>query len=119
MSAQRYVERRSSGLSLRWVALATTMLGTVLYGWFIGVIEVIESGRIALVTALGGLETFSGSLIYELLDGPAGVIETAWLSNAAFLESFGIAAFPIAMIEVVVVIYLLVSGMSILLRGVT
>lgn len=112
-----------SGPSLNLEQLAAALSGTVVYGWFVGftdLVGMILSGATSSYRGLG--EWLSGSLIPALFAIALDPAATAYQSNIEFIESLGIAGYPVAAVELLVVGWLLIQISSIsieIIDGVT
>jgi hypothetical protein len=87
------------------------MSGTVIYGWFAGVVETIDRIGSGAASAYRDLGTWiAEGVIGSLLEIPIGTIETAVGANSEFLASLGVIAPVVAAIELLVVVWIIVRA---------
>lgn len=111
MSASDIIDTSGSTPSLRVSALVAAMSGTVIYGWFAGVVETIDrigSGAASAYRDLG--DWIAEGVIGSLLEIPIGIIETAVSANSEFLALLGAIAPIVAAIEVALIVWILVRA---------
>ena len=104
--------------SVRIRQLVTYLVGTVLFGWILGIVDVLSTLGGGIGVALRGFESWVTSLLRETLAVPSSALSTAAQSNADFLVSLGALGIVLAVVEVVVVMTLVLWGGRILVSGV-
>jgi hypothetical protein len=101
-------------------ALGVTALGIVIREWILGVIETIGSIGSGIGFVLGGFGSFIESLISAFFGSIIGAIRGSFAANATWIsETFGILAPAVAIVEIVIIVWLLGATISIALRSVS
>lgn len=98
---------------VKWGAVATTLAGAAALGWFNGLVAYIQTTMSGASGAVGDLAQFVGGqygLVASLFGIPLGAISGAFAGNIEFLARFGLAAWPLAILEVMALIWLLERG---------
>lgn len=111
MSEGDLVGRYVDGASVRWAALTVTVVGTIIYSYVLGLVEIIGRLESGITGALDGLGSWlAGTILGEFFRPPTYALELAWQPLIEFSETFGAAA-PL----VAVVVVALVVGLTIFL----
>lgn len=111
--SRRFVDTSGSTPRVRWGVLAATLAGSVYLGWLDGLLEFIVGTTDGMGDAVGDLGTFiEAGLVPSAFGIVEGAIAGAWAGNAEFLSMFGVLAFPLAVLEVVVLIALFRWGIG-------
>lgn len=96
--------------------LAATSLGTILYAWWMGIIDAISTWGDGINRTIDGLAYW---IEFDLFGGLFAIglrpIETAWASNEAFIQSFGVLAQVVALLEAFAMVWIILATFSILL----
>lgn len=105
--------------SLRVKRFVATILGILSLGWISGVIDTILQWGGGINSSIRSFSSFVRFDLEGALTGAISGAMQAWAQNTAFLTStFGPLAPLVAVIEVVVVLYLLGLGIRALIRGI-
>lgn len=106
------IDTSGSTPSLRLGALATTILGTITYGWAIGVNRVIAAVGGGISSTIDGVAEFRNDMIRDYF----GLAETFGAAvareNGEFLAQFGIAAQFLAFLEGIIIAVVLYYGVQ-------
>lgn len=94
--------------SLKTGATATGVLGTIVLGWFTGVINLIDSLGSFAIDQITGADNFVGSLVDLLFQGVTQFATAAAIANATWLIDLGILGIFVGFIEGIVVIYAII-----------
>jgi hypothetical protein len=117
VDAREFVRIEGTSVDVRVLALVETIVGTVLLGYFYGLIDAIESIGLGVSGAIRDLASYLFART-GLVGSTFGIVEdaiaVAWRSNIAFVSSLGTLGIVVAMIEVVVLIWLVLSTASII-----
>lgn len=106
MDVTRFVDTSGDLPSLRAGALASTLVGTVVYGWlygFIGFFDTILGGLASIPERLGRFATDATAGVFGMFAAP---VAAAWESNAAWIGTLGVFGIVVAILEVAVVIWI-------------
>lgn len=112
MADDPFVAVRDGSPRLRVGALLTTGVGALLWAYWQGLVEFLDSvgsGFFGSVDDVAAFLTGRGGLVDRLVGMGVGAADVAWQSNAAFVMGFGAFAQLVAVLEVALVMWVLVE----------
>jgi hypothetical protein len=99
------------GTRVKWGTLVSIVIGAPVYAYLAGFIDLVQLFGGGVASGVGGIGEFAGELLRLQFVGISDGISSAWWSFQTAVESsFGIFAWPITMLTVVVVAYLLIQA---------
>lgn len=107
--------------SIRLGKLVGKLLGIVSFAWFLGIIRLIREWGRGLTTTVDGFAAWvQGPLVGGLFGLLAGLWRTAFAVNSRWLaDTFGALAPIAAVVEIMVLAYVLLKGVELLWRRLT
>jgi hypothetical protein len=117
VDAREFVRIEGTSVDVRVLALVETIVGSVLLGYFYGVIDLLSglgSGLSGAVESLAQYLFSRDGLIGSTFGIVEDAITVAWESNATFISSLGTLGIVVVMIEVVVLLWLVLSTGSLI-----
>lgn len=104
---------------LRVVALLGSSAGLVVFAWLHGLMSFLRNAGQGVANSLNGFRTFmysldgTDSVVSLILSGITQATSVMWQANAAWLsDTFGVFAQPVAVLEIMVVIYALLTALQ-------
>ena len=116
MGFDEVVDTSGSRPTIRVAALVSAVLGTAVYGWFLGVIETFRAVTDGGIVALDATGDWLVEVITEAFR-PVLAQSIAFGNAADFFSVFGPFAFPASVAFVATFAWLMLAGASALLGG--
>lgn len=92
---------------VQWGKLATSIAAILSLGWIYGVVDFIRSGGLAIVSSLENARSWLVDDLIGLADSSIHLLEDAWLTNMAWLESLDVLAIPVVVVQFIVIAWVL------------
>lgn len=97
--------------------LAAVLSGTIVYGWFDGVTEFIARAGAGVTGSIDNLGLWLASdLIASMFGVVDSAVEESISANTEFLEIFGILAQLVALVETIVIMWIVIRTLTYLLQ---
>lgn len=95
---------------IRWDRIVVVFSASFFTAWLAGLLDIMRGIGRGIASTIDGFGSWVAMTIGSIFGIPTGAIETALASNTEFLSIFGPFAPVVAVIELVVMVYLLVGG---------
>lgn len=118
MDITPYIKKKSNGPVLDVMAVVTSALGTLVLGYVSGIVATIREWGAGYVDYLAGWTRGSYHILGLVVSVPRVGISGAWAANARWIESLGVLALPVALLEGLVVVVVLSGSLWFAIRRV-